>query len=1214
MNGCFQYFRSKIGFDSAQAWIVAGLVLLHLSSLVSSSALAQGNTGRILGSVHDSQDTAIIGAKITLTDTLRGNTRTLLSDDDGEYMAPDLQPSTYRVFIEAKGFTSFDRKDITLEVAKDVRVDATLKPGESTEIVTITSEIPMLDTTTSTLGGTLSNKEINDLPLNGRNYENLLQLRPGVMRYPGGGFSTTSSNGLRAEDNAYFVDGLFNSEPFSGQSIINGAGIAGDSATILPIDAIQEFNVVQSPPAEYGWKPGAIVNVGLKSGTNEMHGTAYGFFRTTALDARNYYNVAEPGPSGVKNTRDLKQFGGTVGGPIIKDKLFFFGGYEGQRYTVGNSGLLATPATVGLPTPLDGSGNPTPNCLFIASGDCANSVINAIADVHAAFLAGTIPNDVSPASLQIAGCTMGPPISCNGTGMPLNDGSNPAGPTTVNYGLPNTVSVNNGVAKLDYQPNPRNTLSGMYFYGNNDGTVQDASELQTKWLTKIHTRAQVFGFNYVWTPTTQWVNEARFGYNRLYQPTYVNDHNVPASAYGLDTGVTNPLYGGLPRINVLGFFGFPASGLGGFNWPKVQGPDQRYQFVDHISRLFGKHAVKFGGEIHHDTFSGAAYGGTRGRFKFLGGTAFSNADGSIASSPIEDFFAGAPANGSLLVGDPTRHIGNWSFAGFVQDDWRVTSRLTLNLGLRYEISTAINDTSAQLANFYPNAGLLQVNHGINSPYKIDPYNFAPRAGFAWDIGNNNKTVIRGGAGIIYETINWEAFLALNNNLGLSTIPTAASTGVTPGIGNIATGLVVYPGSNLNWYATGSQTVFPSGPLDCGADPCTIMGITPNFKTPYVYGWNLNIQHSFTTKVTLEAAYVGNHGSKLLGIHDVNQPTTGAGWAACIASNYDPGICSGGADGGAEQNARPFNGAFPYLGQIYQVGNIYRSNYNALQVTLTGRDYHGLSFLMGYTYGHALDNVGANWDFGAGLGLPMNSANPIGEYASSDFDMRNRFTLSLTYAIPSKKSFAQALEGWQVNTIISVYGAQPWGPIDAGTDVSGTGEFVDRWDFFGNPGSFKPTISSGVPYFAGNSNPACATKAMSLDGGTAAGHTAALGMFGCYVMGNGMMLPPALGTFGTMGRNTFRDLGFRNVDFSVMKNWNFGERYNVQFRGEFFNIFNHPNFANPFGGQNGWGHNDPSVPGPGGFGCSCATPDVAASNPIIGSGGSRAVQLGLKFTF
>jgi hypothetical protein len=1176
--------------------------------LVGPSLSAQTTSGRIVGTVSDAQGGAIAGAKITVTDTQRNVTRTAVSGEDGEYLVVDLQPSTYRVVVEAKGFSTFRAQGVLIEVGKDARVDASLKVGEATVVITVDEVVPDLDTTSSTLGGTLSNAEINQLPLNGRNYENLLQLRPGIVRYPGGGFSTTSSNGLRAEDNAYLVDGLFNSEPFSGQSIINGAGIAGDSATILPIDAIQEFNVIQNPPAEYGWKPGTIVNVGIKAGTNSLHGTAYGFVRTTALDARNYFNPV----GSEKSPRNLKQFGTTVGGPIIKDKLFFFGGYEGQRYTVGNVSQIAAPATVPLATPATGS-----DCAFtgVAGGDCANSAVNAIEDVHAAFLAHAIPSDVSPASLQIAGCTMTPTISCGGSGIPLNDGTNPAGNTVVNYNLPNTVSIDNGLGKIDYRPNERNSISGLYFFGNNNGLVQDAGQLQKKWLTQIHTRAQVFGVNWTWTPSATWINEARFGYNRLYQPTFTDDHNVPASDYGLNTGVTNPLYGGLPRINVIGFFGFPLGGIGGFNWPKVQGPDIRYQYIDHVSRNFGRHLVKFGGEVHHDAFNGGAYGGSRGRFKFLGGTAFTDPTGTIPSSPLEDFFAGAPANGSLVIGDPTRHISNWGLAFFVQDDWRVTSHFTLNLGLRYELNTVIKDSKDLLANFDPNQGLLQVGHGIDSPYNKDPYNFAPRAGFAWDMLGNNKTVLRGGFGILYEDVNWESFLALNNTLGLATIPTGG-IGVLPGTGNIATGLVVFPGSQLNWNASGSDTVFPTGQIDCSVatgSPCTIMGMTKNIKTPYVYAWNLNVQHAFNTKITLTAAYVGNHGSKLVGIHDINQPAVGAGWQPCIASDFDPLTCAQGATGD-EQGPRPFNAKFPFLGQIYQMGNIYRSNYQGLQITLTARDYHGLSMLLGYTYSHALDNVGANWDFGAGSGLPMNSANPSLEYASSDFDMRHRLTVSLTYKVPGIKTWGQLLEGWEVNSIISVFGKQPWGPIDAGTDISGTGEFVDRWDFFGSRSQFKPTRSDGVPYFAGGSNAACAAKASALDGGSVGGYTTALNLFGCYVEGSAMMLPPAVGTFGTMGRNIFRDFGFRNVDFSTVKNFRLGERVGFQFRAEFFNIFNHPNFANPFGGQNGWGHNDPSVPGACGFGAACATPDVAASNPVIGSGGARAVQLGLKFTF
>ena len=299
-------------------------------------AFSQSYTGRILGSVRDQSDAAIVAASVTITDVERGVSRSLVTDDSGNYVASDLLPGIYKVVAQAKGFKTLERPNIQVEVATDARIDIVLRPGEASETVIVNEQVPLLNTTSSVLGGTLSNEEINELPLNGRNYENLLQLRPGVVRYPGGGFSTTSTNGLRAEDNAYFIDGLFNSEPFSGQSIINGSGIAGDSATILPIDAIQEFNLIEDPGPEYGWKPGAVVNVGLKSGTNSLHGSGYGFGRDTALDARNVFNTSDT----PKTPRQLEQFGGTVGGPMIRDRLFFFGGYEGQRYTVGNSAIL----------------------------------------------------------------------------------------------------------------------------------------------------------------------------------------------------------------------------------------------------------------------------------------------------------------------------------------------------------------------------------------------------------------------------------------------------------------------------------------------------------------------------------------------------------------------------------------------------------------------------------------------------------------------------------------------------------------------------------------------------------------------------------------------------------------------------------------------------------------------------------------------------------
>jgi hypothetical protein len=348
--------------------------------------------------------------------------------------------------------------------------------------------------------------------------------------------------------------------------------------------------------------------------------------------------------------------------------------------------------------------------------------------------------------------------------------------------------------------------------------------------------------------------------------------------------------------------------------------------------------------------------------------------------------------------------------------------------------------------------------------------------------------------------------------------------------------------------------------------------------------------------------------------------------ASAATGYDN--CAADNNGGEEAN-RPFANKFPYLANIFQMGNVYKSNYNGLQVTLNARNYHGLSMVAGYTYSHASDDVGANWDFGYGSGLPQNSYNLGGEYANSDFDIRHRLTLSLTYALPSRKGYGQMLEGWEINSITTLETPQFWGPIDLGTDAAGTGALPVsppatapiRWSFYkagtaslGNPADFKAGRGVGIPFYSvGDPNmpSGCAASALAVDGGSPGAETAALNLFGCYAAGNSVMMAPPLGQFGNMGRNMFKDNGFRNFDFSLAKNFHFGERVRLQFRAEFFNIFNHPNFANPYGGQNGFGLNDPSVQP---FGCGCATPDVAAANPAVGSGGPRSIQLGAKLVF
>ena len=309
--------------------------------LTCTSLFSQGSAGRIEGTVLDQSGAAIPGATVTITDVQRGTSRTLTTDSAGAYNAPNLVPGNYTVRAEFKGFKTFERQNVPLEVAGDVRVDLTLQPGEQTQVVNVTEAVPLIETNNAELGGTLQNQVINDLPLNGRNFENLIDLHPGVSKYPGNSGWTNSFNGGRPHDNYFMVDGINSNDPWMAQSMMNAVMAGGDAGTILPIDAIDEFKTQQNPGAEYGWKPGAVVNVGIKSGSNQIHGTAYAYGRDGSWDALDYFTA----PGSPAPPVELEQFGGSAGGPIKKDKLFYFGNFEQQRYSIGNAAQHTVPIT-----------------------------------------------------------------------------------------------------------------------------------------------------------------------------------------------------------------------------------------------------------------------------------------------------------------------------------------------------------------------------------------------------------------------------------------------------------------------------------------------------------------------------------------------------------------------------------------------------------------------------------------------------------------------------------------------------------------------------------------------------------------------------------------------------------------------------------------------------------------------------------------------------
>lgn len=1130
----------------------SGLVRLAVALfLIALPGFSQTYKGSIGGVVTDATGGLVPGATVVITDVERGTKRALTTNQSGSYFAPDLTPSTYSIQVSAKGFATVVHTGIELQVAQTLAVNFTIKPGEVSQTVSVSGGAPLLNTTTATLGGTLSNQTINNLPLNGRNFLNLLTLRPGVMIHPGGGFQTQSANGLRPTTISYLLDGLMEYEPFQGQSIVNESNFAGDAATILPIDAIQQFNVVQNPPAQYDWAPGAVTNVALKSGTNQFHGTAYAFGRDSAWDAKNFFNTGPQAPL------NLEQFGGSIGGPIKKNKLFFFATYEGQRYDLGTTFQGQIPITVSLPA---GAGA---GCTALTTGDCVQSIPDATADLQSRGLS------VSPVSAKLIGL------------FPANT----SGSTAIPISLTENNQSDNGVGKIDYQLTPHQQLSYAYFFGNQSGTGETINVVAPQFLSLLTMRVQTHGFHWTWNPNARWVNSFRAGFDLFHQglPAIEPvDYTKSAASYGIPTGVTNPLVGGLPDIFISGM-----SMLGGdFVLPKLLGPNYIYEFDDTVSYLHGNHFLTFGAQEQHWIVNAARLANGRGRLKFN-----HCADGS---TPLECFMVGEPFLGIILQGNPLRRVNQWASSLFIEDSWRVRPTVSLNLGIRYNYLTPMSEAHGLLANFDPNVGLIQQGlNGVGTVYNADPHDWSPRIGFAWNPGSGS-TVIRGGANLMYSRIDLFSMLSqigLSNafTTGLAAIPTQ---GLIPN-GTINTAVSVYGGGQLNYNSTGP--VFPTLNLACPPNvsgACSIMGVPRDLKNPSVIGWSLGVQQAFGSSLSLDVSYVGNHGRNELGVLDINQ--------------VDPNSPAEIACGNCEQAGRPYNNKYPYLQYINMMGNYYRSNYNALQVTMNERGIHGLSFVLGYTWSHALDQASSNI-----ASNPQNSMNPNAEYASSDFNVPQRFTFSATYAVPGSHSLRMLTNGWNLTSIVTLQSGMPWGVLDTGDDPSLTGEFADRWNFFGSPSAFSNVVASSIPYFPGTGDPSNPTSNSSCNShASTAALAQSLATFGCYAQKGAVMIPPALGTFGTMARNMFKGPGYYDWDASIFKNFRIGDRLTAQFRAEFFNLLNHPELTNPQ--FNGAGGNDPSAPSA--FGCGCSTADVQANNAVLGSGGPRAIQLGLKLIF
>ncbi len=1084
-----------------------GLALLLAMPVVVS---AQSYRGSIRGKVADPSDAMMANAKVTARSLESGQIRETVTGADGAYVLAELPAGKYEVSVEAAGFVK-PTQIAVVEVGQDTAVDFKLAL-HGADVVTVNAAPPIVESTRDVLGEVVDQRLVTELPLNGRDFGKLVALVPGATVEPSGvaaiqsGFGQFSINGNRDRSNNYTVDGTDNNDPFFNNSAFNQTGIGGAPASLLPIDAIQEFNLESQFPAEYGRNSGSVINILTKSGSNELHGSAFEFLRNSAMDARNYFN-REPA---VKSPFRNNNFGASLGGAIIKNKTFFFGAYEGQRERVGSDFSFL------VPTQAEIAGAQT---LVANNGGSSVTPSPALTNILGLFQALPGYNGTSG--------------TISGTDLDKN-------------------SVDSFIVKIDHQITSSESLTGRYALARSQQTFPlgglgfGAGSRLPEFAQTSPARVQLVSASLLTTLSGTRINEVRFGYSRYRTSFSSLDGNTDPASFGTPAVPFNLGTGqlGLPEIDFGG--AFENLGASGFSIPRGR-TSQSFQILDNFTWLKGRHTVKFGGEYRRAVISSFNNNLERGLFSFSSDpTSFSMCPASpLCNDPgtvtLANYYIGNTFP-SIDAGNTQRDTFNNGLAFFLQDDFRVAPAFTLNYGLRWEYFGPLGETHNLLSNLGADGNLAMVGtDGLHGVYNRDLNNFGPRIGFAWNALHD--TVLRAGYGIYYDYIPQDLLIAnFTNSAGLATNPIGPQA-----VLSLSNAYNQGAWSGQSPLQTVVSPIAPPYPPS-GSD----IFFTPrNLVTPYSQNWNFNLEQTLTSAMALQLGYVGSKGTKLVRLRDANQPL---------------------ADG-----TRP-NGNYGFMDEF---ATISASTYNALQATLRLRDWHGLSGFAGYTFSKSLDDASDGIDFNfATVALPQDSNNLAAEHGPSNFDTRHRFTAAFSYRIPAGGGPKRLTEGWELNTIITAQSGRPV-PIVNSDDTSGL-----TFDQFPSPSNFhqRPNLVPGI-------NPINSNWESSPD---------TIG----YLNGNAFADPP-LGTFGTFGRNELYGPHFWNVDFAVAKSTRLTERVNLQLRAELFNIFNHPNFALP---------NFFVSPGIANQGLITQTPDQAQTNPGLGGGGPRVVQVAAKFVF
>ncbi len=1149
-----------------------------------SAALLVGQTfrGTILGSVTDSSGAFVAGATVKVRNVATGLERTTITSADGSYAVPELPIGTYSVTVTQTGFDTFVATGVIVDVASERRVDAALKTGQvSTRIEVSAEDLPMVETTTNTLGGVISAETVENMPVNGRDYTKLIYLNPGVAGSPDqisdspGSFGEFSMNGARGRSNNYLLDGTDMNDGYRNDPAINQAGVFGTPSTILPIDAVAEVNVLSNFEPEYGRNAGAVVNIVTKSGGNTIHGTAGEYFRNDALDARNYFDPVGTPRAPFHNN----QYGASLGGPIIKDRTFFYLDYEGQKEPVG----VVTIASVPTGNAPDGSLLPTDS---------------------------TDPSGVIQALLALKPW----PAPNLAKGTPPGPGLTPT-PGTASVISPSYNDLTSFIAKIDHSINTNNTLTGRYFFGDSIQSFPLALTASGGQLpgfnTFTPTRVQLVSLSYTRTIGSNKINELRYGWNRFAEGFFPADQNFNPSSIGLcDATLSSECSGGLNDQGLPDIFVSGVAQLGATSSVPRHRFDSNDQVLDNFSWKINKHNVKFGFDFHRTTVQQYFDKYFRGKLSFSGCglVACNPAIPGSGSTGLQDFLAGYVDGGFQYFGDSTRHTYENNFGFYAQDSFRLTPHVTLNYGLRWDYFGVVqekNNLLSNITNLDPvndTFTLTQVGQpGLNSLYNPDKKDFAPRVSLAWDVAGKGKTVIRTGFGMFYD--------AFSQDMVMGHLPYSPYFDPGPAYNNLP-GADPINSSGANGGQIGyQQPVFaPPTTGGCGYE-CDAFAFDRNIKTPYMENYNLNIQQQISSKAVIQAGYVGSQGHRLWRFFDLSEPSQ----AQITASDCPNGVatipCPGGAITGAYGVPRNYEsnpyGAF----YILQENSTGKSNYNALQLSLRITGWHGITSIANYVWSRSMDNSSDGEDFEPNAAQPNDSHNPQLEYGPSNFNIPHRFSWNFAYELPKMGgSWQRAKNGWGLNSVLTLQDGQPFQfNYNFEDDYSGSGSGFDRPDVVGpvryhpnDPGNFVDLSSFAIP----------CTVDVATAGGVAAD---------CV---------PGTRHFGNEGRDSLRGPSFKELNFAIYKTTALTERIKMQFRADFFNLPNHPNFANPFlpafiADPAIHGFNLANVGGVQrevgnatgtGSGVISATGDVGIGNPFLGGGGPRGIQLALKFTF